>query len=155
MLRRPPNRIGVWIAAGILLSAAAAFVAARLGSGAHDHGTAGAGGGDLHAWMHKHLKISEEQHALLDPFEDDFERERERLLDEIGSAGEELAAAVRDSDKGSPRVERALLRLNRAQGELQKKTLDHFFVMKEHLDPDQAERLLQWTHDSITGQHHE
>lgn len=155
MLRRPQYRIAAWIAAGVVLSAAAAYLAARLGSGSHDHGAAETGGGDLHAWMHKHLKISEEQHALLDPFEEDFEKERKMLLEEIGIAGKELAAAIRESDNGSPPVEQALLRLNRAQGELQKITLDHFFVMKEHLDPEQAERLLQWTHDSITGQHHE
>ena len=42
------------------------------------------------------------------------------------------------------------VKLNKAQGALQKATLDHFFVMKRYLRPAQAAKLLEWTHDSIT-----
>ena len=59
------------------------------------------------------------------------------------------AEAVRGGKSQSPEIDLALSKLNAAQAELQRATLEHFFAMKEHLDPDQAELLLKWTHDSI------
>jgi hypothetical protein len=85
----------------------------------------------------------------LEPLEAEFEKEREQLRGEIASAGRQLADAVRNGKAGSPEIDAALQRLNAAQGKLQRATLDHFFAMKDHLDPAQAEKLLQWTHDSI------
>jgi Spy/CpxP family protein refolding chaperone len=72
-----------------------------------------------------------------------------RLRKEIAEAGRALAAAVRKGQAGSPEIDAALTRLNAAQAELQRATLDHFFAMKDHLEPDQAEKLLEWTHDSL------
>lgn len=104
---------------------------------------------DLHRWMHKHLAITPAQHKTLDPIEDAFEKERIRLREEIVKAGHDLANAVRGGKSDSPEIAAALARLNAAQAQLQRATLDHFFAMKDHLDPEQAEKLLQWTHDSI------
>ncbi len=105
--------------------------------------------------MHDQLEISDEQWTQLEPFETALEKERTTLLEEIDEGGKELAAAIGKGDRGAPEIKEALKRINEAQAELQEKTLDHFFVMKEHLSPDQAERLIEWTHDSITRQHHD
>jgi len=104
---------------------------------------------DFHQWMHERLDLSAAQHERLEPVERAFERRREELRGEIAAAGRELAAAVREGDPKSPRIEAALRRLNEGQAALQQATLEHFFAMKEHLDPEQAERLLEWTHDSL------
>ena len=63
--------------------------------------------------------------------------------------GRDLADAVRRGKSGAPEIDVALTRLNAAQAALQRATLAHFFAMKDHLEPAQAEKLLQWTHDSI------
>ena len=105
---------------------------------------------DFHAWMHEHLDITAEQHEKLEPIEADFEQQRVRLWAEIRAAGHALAAAIGGADVQDARLKAALDRLNLAQAELQRKTLDHFFAMKRYLRPAQAERLLEWTHDSLT-----
>lgn len=103
----------------------------------------------FHAWLHENLHISPEQHEKLAPFEEKYEADRLRLREEIRVAGQQLAAAIRENKRDSPNLATALRRLNTAQGELQQATLDHFFVMKDHLQPEQAEKLLLWTHDNI------
>jgi hypothetical protein len=104
---------------------------------------------DLHHWMHERLALTSAQHEALDPIEKAFEGERVRLGAELGVAGRELADAVRQGKSGAPEIDSALIRLNAAQAALQRATLEHFFAMKEHLDPAQAEKLLQWIHDSL------
>jgi len=103
----------------------------------------------FHAWLHENLHISPEQHDRLAPFEEKYEADRLRLREEIRAAGQQLAAAIRENNRDSPNLAAALRQLNTAQGELQQATLDHFFVMKDHLQPEQAEKLLQWTHENI------
>ena len=103
----------------------------------------------FHHWLHANLDISEAQHRELEPFEKAYEAERVRLRKEIRQAGEDLARAIAKEAHESPEVTRALERLHAAQGGLQRATLNHFFVMKDHLNPSQAERLLRWTQDNI------
>ena len=114
-------------------------------SHAHDHVEP-----DFHAWMHEHLDLTPEQHDTLEPIEAEFEQQRVRLRAEIRAAGLELAAIIGEADLNDARLKSALERLNKAQGELQQQTLEHFFAMKRHLRPAQAKRLLEWTHDSLT-----
>jgi Spy/CpxP family protein refolding chaperone len=119
----------------------------------HRHGESHAHDGsepDFHAWMHEHLDITPEQHERLDPIEAEFEEQRLRLKSEIRTAGQELAGTIRSSGAEDPKLAAALAHLNQKQAELQKLTLDHFFAMKRHLRPAQAQRLLDWTHDSLT-----
>lgn len=104
---------------------------------------------DFHHWMHSRLHFTASQQQALEPFELAFEEKRAELREEISQAGRELAEAVRGGKSQSPEIDLALSKLNAAQAELQRATLEHFFAMKEHLDPDQAELLLKWTHDSI------
>jgi Spy/CpxP family protein refolding chaperone len=114
-------------------------------SHAHDHAPT-----DLHAWMHEHLDITPEQHEKLEPLETEFEKLRLKLKDEVRLADVALAQTIREPKVNEAAMKAALERLNKAQGVLQKATLDHFFVMKRDLRPAQAAKLLEWTHDSLT-----
>ncbi len=117
----------------------------RHGEGhAHEHGDA-----DFHGWMHEHLDITPEQHEKLEPIEAEFEAQRVRLKTTIRDAGLEVAATISEDQVDDARLKSALERLNKAQGELQRLTLDHFFAMKRYLRPAQARKLVEWTHDSI------
>lgn len=144
-----PTAIGLWALATILLAGATATLVTRNLPRTAPAPAESDSEHDFHAWMHEQLEITPDQHEALAPYEADFESERVELRAEITKAGRDLAAAVRAGRPGSPEIESALSRLNAAQAELQRATLDHFFAMKEHLAPDQAEKLLQWTHDSI------
>ncbi|MCF7786307.1 MAG: periplasmic heavy metal sensor [Prosthecobacter sp.] len=118
----------------------------RHGEGhAHDHAPT-----DLHAWMHEHLDITPEQHEKLEPLEAEFEKLRVTLKDEVRLADVSLAQTIRDPQMNEAAMNEALERLNKAQGALQRATLEHFFVMKRYLRPAQAAKLLEWTHDSLT-----
>ncbi|MBB5032266.1 periplasmic heavy metal sensor [Prosthecobacter vanneervenii] len=118
----------------------------RHGEGhAHDHVKP-----DLHAWMHEHLSITPEQHGKLEPLEEAFEKTRIKLQEEIRLADLELAKTIRDPKMTPAAMDAALERLNEAQGALQRATLEHFFEMKRYLRPAQANKLLEWTHDSLT-----
>lgn len=114
-------------------------------SHAHDHAPT-----DLHAWMHEHLDITPEQHEKLEPLEAEFEKLRLKLKDDVRRADVALAQTIREPKVDEAAMNAALERLNKAQGALQKATLDHFFVMKRYLRPAQAAKLLEWTHDSLT-----
>lgn len=103
----------------------------------------------LHDWLHENLGISAEQEELLFPIELAFDAESERSQSEIEAAGAALAEAIRNFPEDSSEIETARLRLHVAKGRLEEITLEHFFAMKQHLSPEQGEKLLEWTHDSL------
>lgn len=140
----------LWAFATVALAGLTSYLVSRgvHGHPAHDDAAAGSEA-DFHRWMHEQLELTPQQHAALEPAERAFEAERQRLRAEIAAAGRELAKAVRQGEVGSAEIAAALEKLNAAQAALQRASLEHFFAMKEHLDPAQAEKLLQWTHDSI------
>jgi hypothetical protein len=105
---------------------------------------------DFHAWMHEHLDITPEQHAIMEPLEAEFAERRVILRTAIRKSGHEVAESISAADPNDIRLKSALEALNRSQGDLQRLTLDHFFAMKRHLRPAQAKRLLDWTYDSLT-----
>ena len=144
-----------WLIVSMLISAILAGVTAWLVTDwtLHRHGESHArdhAEPDFHAWMHEHLDITAEQHEKLEPIEAEFEQQRVRLRSEIRTAGLEVAATINEATVDDARLKAALERLNQAQGELQRMTLDHFFAMKRYLRPAQAKKLLEWTHDSLT-----
>jgi Spy/CpxP family protein refolding chaperone len=117
---------------------------------ANSHGHSTSTEGDFHQWAHEQLDLRPEQEEALRPVETAFHNERARLAKTLADAGHDLAHAILDHGRDSPELSAALLRINHLQLELQQLTLDHFFDMKAHLDPDQAQKLLEWTHDSIS-----
>lgn len=117
----------------------------------HGHDTRS--NGDFHLWVHVQLALTPEQEEALRPIETAFENQRERLEKVLATAGHDLAHAIQDHGRDSPELSAALRRINQLQLELQQLTLNHFFDMEARLDPDQARKLLEWTHDSISESH--
>ena len=110
-------------------------------------------GGDFHQWIHAQLDLTPEQEEALAGVESEFQINSERLEKSLSAAGHGLAHAIKDHGRGSPELSAALSRINRLQLELQELTIDHFFDMEKNLDPDQARKLFEWTHDSISESH--
>ncbi len=150
------HRLGplLWTITAVLLSAATAFFVARtsLPGHSHDHRTENTGG-TFHDWLHSQLEITPEQEERLAPIETVYADQRKAILQRIQQAGENLAAALESEPAGGPVIDDALTAIHDAQGELQRVTIEHFLMMKEHLSPEQSQRLLQWTRESIT--HHD
>jgi Spy/CpxP family protein refolding chaperone len=138
-----PAAFALWALATIVLAGGTSMLVHRVGR-SHSHREA-----DFHQWMHRNLQLTPQQHDALEPAEQRFAERQAALRSEISDAGRALAVAIRSGDADSPEIVAALDRLNNAQAELQRATLKHFFEMKEQLDPEQAEKLRQWTHDRL------
>lgn len=104
---------------------------------------------DFHRWVHAHLELSDDQHARLQPAEQRFAVQEAAIRMKITQASGALAVAIQSEGRESPKINAALEDLHNAQAELQRATLDHFFDMKEQLEPEQAEKLRHWTHERL------
>ena len=147
----PRSNIILWLIATVAIAALTAWAvttrvpAPKSTSGAS---TANPSGLLLHDWMHQHLGITADQHQVLDSLERTYEASHVQLRQAVRQLGTDLAVAIRDSAPPATILE-TQEKLNVAQGQLQKATLQHFIEMKQHLTPGQAQKLADWTHDSI------
>ena len=149
------SRLLLWSLSTVIAAAVIAYLTVRLTVPPPDaNADAAHSEASFHQWLHDNLEITAEQEAILHPHEIAFEEDRKRQREAIEKAGAALADAIRQSgDSEAPEVEAARRKLVEAQGELQRLTLDHFFAMKEHLSPEQGEKLLHWTQESIVDGH--
>ncbi|KTE16723.1 periplasmic heavy metal sensor [Sphingopyxis sp. H115] len=93
---------------------------------------------ELHALLHKELKLSPAQRRKLDPIEARFKARREVLEREMRAANVELARAIEAEHGYGPRVTAAIDHMHKVMGDMQKETLQHLFAMRDILDRDQA-----------------
>lgn len=114
------------------------------------HGTEG---GTFHDWLHRQLEITPEQDRNLAPIERAYADRRIELMRRVESAGHGLAEALGKAPVDQSAIDQALTEIQAAQGDLQKATIGHFLEMKDHLTPEQASKLLQWTRESIAHEH--
>ena len=99
------------------------------------HQTAGP---SLHDMVHRDLDLTPEQTRKLDAIEEDYAAQRKLLEADVRAANRELADAIREGHKDSPKVEAAIDHLHMAMGALQKATIAHVFDMRAVLTPQQA-----------------
>ncbi|MBI5941134.1 MAG: periplasmic heavy metal sensor [Caulobacterales bacterium] len=95
-------------------------------------------GPSLHDMVHRDLNLTPEQSRKLDAIEDRYAVERKALEADVRAANHELADAIRDGHKDSPKVEAAIDHLHMAMGALQKATIAHVFDMRAVLTQQQA-----------------
>ena len=143
------SRSLVWCVATVLIAGLVSLAITRWAPRSSRGDSSGHSEANFHDWLHGNLEISAAQEAELLPIETLYEDRRLELREAIERAGQRLAGAIREHGANSPELKAAREDLNAAQGQLQQATLDHFFAMKEYLNPEQGEKLLQWTHDSI------
>ena len=97
-----------------------------------------AAGPSLHDMVHRDLDLTAAQSRRLDIIEQAYTAERQALEAEVRAANRELADAIRDGHRDSPKVEAAIDHLHHAMGALQKATIAHVFDMRAVLTPEQA-----------------
>jgi hypothetical protein len=93
---------------------------------------------ELHALLHRELKLSPAQKVKLDKIEAKFATRRDALELDMRAANIRLAQAIEAEHGYGPRVTEAIDETHRVMGELQKETLQHLFAMRVVLDPEQA-----------------
>lgn len=96
---------------------------------------------ELHAVLHKELKLSPQQHGKIDAIETRFAVRRKALEFEMRAANARLAEAIEDEHGYGPKVTAAIDHSHVVMGELQKETLEHLFVMRAVLSPEQAKQF--------------
>jgi hypothetical protein len=127
---------------GVLVTAAAAFVAGALGA------VLGATAmslrpereaQSLHAMVHESLTLSAEQDRALHEIEASFAVTRTELEARLADANRELAVAIRAHPAYAPEVGEAVERIHAVMGELQQATIRHVYDMRAILTEEQAE----------------
>lgn len=103
----------------------------------------------FHAWVHQHLRLSEQEDAALHAAETAFAARRGPLREAVLAAHGRLRAALLQERAPSPALQEAVDRLAAARAALQKATLAHLFEMAGMLDPPRRDQIIQWTHDSL------
>lgn len=93
---------------------------------------------ELHAMLHRELKLSAGQQQKLRPIEAQFAARREALELEMRAANIRLARAIEAEHGYGPQVTKAIDETHEVMGDLQKETLQHLFAMRGVLDRDQA-----------------
>lgn len=118
----------------------------------HQHHIASVGEeSNFHRWLHIQLNLTPEQEASLRPVEEEFERKSLQIRERIKRASQNLAGAMKSENPDHPQIESALHEISSHQTELKRLMITHFFEMKRHLDPKQAEKIRHWIHDSLTS----
>jgi hypothetical protein len=100
---------------------------------------------DYHAWIHKKLEMTPEQERRSLNSERRYEETKWHLDEVIRLANGELARSILKDKSYSPQVEKSVAEIHTAMGQLQKATLEHIFELKEVLDAEQYERLIELT----------
>ncbi|MEO7247637.1 MAG: periplasmic heavy metal sensor [Novosphingobium sp.] len=98
-------------------------------------------GGELHALMHRELRLDANQQARVEQLEGQFAAQRRTLDEQLQDANGQLASAIANEHQYGPRVAAAVDHSHKAMGELQKATLSHVFAMRAVLRADQAARF--------------
>ena len=102
-----------------------------------------------HAWLHRELKLTEEQLRALDPVELKFGERQRQLSEELRVANRELARAMAEEKAYTARVAAAVEHVHHRMGELQKISIEHVFAMRAVLSPTQGDRLLDLAKQSL------
>ncbi|HZS18787.1 MAG TPA: periplasmic heavy metal sensor [Candidatus Udaeobacter sp.] len=108
-----------------------------------------AGAVDYHYWIHGRLGLDTQQEKALEPIEARFAGRKRELMAQIREGNRELADAIAADQSDSAKVQTAVDKIHRAQGELQKAVLEHVFEMRPVLRADQYERLIKLTADAL------
>ena len=106
---------------------------------------------DAHAWGHRQLDITPAQEQAIEAVEQRFALRKRDLMERIRLANMELGQAMLDAKAQSPQVATAIRSIHAAQAELQQATIDHVFEMRSALRPDQYDKLLNLTANTLYG----
>lgn len=144
-MKSPFLSIAICLTAIAIISAASSFFTMRYMSGDSSYPR-----DDYHEWIHNKLKMTPEQDRRSLASELRYEETKRHLDEVIRLANLELAGAILKDKCYSSSVEKPVLEIQEALGQLQKATLEHIFELRETLDAEQYERLIEMTAQGIS-----
>lgn len=133
------------LAAIAMISAASSFLTLRM-----VNRDASSPAEDYHDWVHKNLNMTAEQERRSQKSERRYEETKRHLDEVIRLANSDLAERILQDKSYSPSVEKSVAEIHSAVGHLQKATLEHIFELKEVLDAEQYERLIELTAEGLS-----
>lgn len=133
----------------LLLIAAAAAIACYFVVHLFPRHHFAAAAADYHYGIHGRLGLTPNQEKALEPVEENFARRRKECIAQIRDGNLQLSEALAADRTRSQRVQSAVDKIHRAQGELQNAVLEHVFAMKPVLTPQQYERLIKMTAEAL------
>jgi len=133
------------LAAIAVVSAASSFITLRIASRQPASPV-----GDYHDWIHKKLKMTTEQEHRSMAAERRYEETKRHLEEVVRLANGELAEAILRDKAYSSSVQKSMEEIHGAMGELQRKTLEHIFELRDVLDAEQYERLIGLTAQGLS-----
>lgn len=133
------------LAAIAMISAASSFLTLRM-----VNRDASSPAEDYHDWVHKNLNMTAEQERRSQKSERRYEEMKRHLDEVIRLANSDLAERILQDKSYSPSVEKSVAEIHSAVGHLQKATLEHIFELKEVLDAEQYERLIELTAEGLS-----
>ncbi|MFA6286134.1 MAG: periplasmic heavy metal sensor [Opitutaceae bacterium] len=104
---------------------------------------------DPHAWIHEQLQLTPAQHTALDSIEAKFQAKRSLLTGQLRAANHELALALAEGKADSPKISAAVEKSHHYMGELQMLSIEHLFAMRQELNPQQGDKLLQLAQQAL------
>lgn len=107
---------------------------------------------ELHAVLHKRLKLDKAQHQKIEVIEQRFAVRRQALELEMRTANVYLAEAIEAEHGYGPKVTAAIDHSHHVMGAMQKETLEHLFAMRAVLTPDQAAMFDQTVVKALTAE---
>ncbi len=106
----------------------------------------------LHQVVHEKLDLTPEQEQRIDGLERDYAAKRKAREAEMRAANAELAQAIQEQHRYTPKVQAAIDRFHIAMGALQKESIQHVIAMREVLTPEQAARFDDTVVKTLTEQ---
>jgi len=94
-----------------------------------------------HQWLHHELGLTETEAAAIDEFEVPYRTERARLQEVFDQKVRSIAELLQNSDEFNPEVVHAVHDLHIVHGQLQERSIRHYFDMLSVLPPDKQEAL--------------
>jgi Spy/CpxP family protein refolding chaperone len=104
---------------------------------------------NAHAWLHRELDLTADQHEALQPIEDRFALRQRELSEQLRSANRDLAKLIGQDKAYTPAVAAAVETIHHRMGELQKASIEHVFEMRTVLTPAQGDRLLRLAQQAL------
>lgn len=93
---------------------------------------------EVHAVLHKQLKLNAAQQASVEEIEQRYAVRRKALELEMRAANAHLAEAIEAEHGYGAQVTKAVDQTHQVMGAMQKETLEHLFAMRAVLTPEQA-----------------
>ncbi len=134
-------RLLLLLAVVAAVGGASSFLTARLVAGSAR--PAPAGESDVCTWACAQLQLTPEVTKAIGVVRARYAPRRSAINAHLRTANVALGSAVQEEGAWSPRVAAALEDIQRAQGELQKVTVEQLFELKSAVAPGQYQRLLR------------